>query len=199
MPRVVWSRLTGFDGVSFVVRTKLIAGVFAAALLALAGCGGEAPKAEPSDPATSAAAEPSATATGDAPVVSEKLKFTAKTLDGTSFDGSSLAGKPVVLWFWAPWCPKCKAAAPDVEAAAKAHGGVQVVGVGGLGKSAEMQGFAKDTGISFVSLADESGTVWKKFGVTQQHTYVLLDADGKVVYQGGLSGDELDAKVADLA
>lgn len=180
------------------MRTKIVVGVFVAAL-ALAGCGGEG-AAPPASTKGAESAAPSARDTGSpAAAVPEQLKFTGKTLDGKPFDGASLAGKPVVLWFWAPWCPTCKADAPNVEATAKAHGDVQVIGVGGLGKTAEMQAFAKDTGISFVSLADESGTVWKKFGITQQHTYVLIGADGTVVHKGGLSGDELDAKVGELA
>ncbi|MGH3646346.1 MAG: TlpA family protein disulfide reductase [Micromonosporaceae bacterium] len=183
------------------MRTRLIAGACLVAL-ALSGCGGgdAAAPPTPTGGATSATPEASGSESSGSPAaVPEKLAFSGRTLDGKDFDGASLAGKPVVLWFWAPWCPRCRAAAPDVEATAKAHGDVQVIGVGGLGKAAEMRTFAKDTGISFVNLADESGTVWKKFGVTEQDTFVLIDADGKVVHQGGLSGDELDAKVGELA
>ena len=30
------------------------------------------------------------------------LDFTRTTLDGTALDAATLAGQPVVLWFWAP-------------------------------------------------------------------------------------------------
>ncbi len=31
------------------------------------------------------------------------LDFTGTTLDGTALDAATLAGQPVVLWFWAPF------------------------------------------------------------------------------------------------
>ncbi|MGH3738796.1 MAG: redoxin family protein [Micromonosporaceae bacterium] len=182
-----------------MLRTKLMAGFFAAGLLALTGCGGggtAAPTPSAAEPTETHASGSASTAPAEVP---ETLKFTGTTVDGKTFDGASLAGKPVVLWFWAPWCPKCKAAAPHVEAAAKANGDVHVIGVGGLGKSPEMQAFVKDNGLSIVNLADDAGDVWKKFGVTQQDTFVLIDGDGTVVHKGGLSKDEIKTKVGELA
>jgi thiol-disulfide isomerase/thioredoxin len=43
--------------------------------------------------------------------VPQTLAFTAHTVGGKRFDAASLAGKPVVLWFWAAWCPRRRAAA----------------------------------------------------------------------------------------
>ncbi len=36
-------------------------------------------------------------------VVPAALDFTAPLLGGGQFDGASAAGKPLVLWFWAPF------------------------------------------------------------------------------------------------
>jgi hypothetical protein len=44
------------------------------------------------------------------------LNFTGTTLSGGTFNGSSLQGKPAVLWFWTPWCPFCNAEAPIFSA-----------------------------------------------------------------------------------
>ena len=57
-----------------------------------------------------------------APAVPDQLQFTSTTLDGTPFDGADLAGRPAVFWFWAPWCPNCRAEAPQVAAAADSLG-----------------------------------------------------------------------------
>ena len=75
---------------------------------ALAGC------SSPSPP--SGGTQPAATSAGPL------LAFTATTLDGEPFDGMSLAGKPTVLWFWAPWCPVCLQQAPGVRAAIEQYG-----------------------------------------------------------------------------
>lgn len=186
--------------------------VTAALLAAVAGCGtgsSDGAAAETTPPAASPApteqpSEPGPSAGGDGETeadVPEALKFTATTVDGEAFDGKTLAGKPTVLWFWAPWCPKCKAQAAETAKVAAAHAGeVNVVGVAGLDTNAAMKDFVTDTKTgSFPHLSDENGEVWKKFEVTEQSRYVVLDKSGTTVYEGVLPGGEgLAEKVAGL-
>jgi hypothetical protein len=47
-------------------------------------------------------------------------------------------------------------------------------------------------------LDDEPGTLWKKFGVTQQSTYVIIDRAGAVVTTGYLDDLQLTNKVKSL-
>jgi thiol-disulfide isomerase/thioredoxin len=165
--------------------TRRLTAVIVVAVLALAGCGAQPGSAVP--PAAPAATGP-------------LLAFTATTLDGAAFDGMSLAGKPAVLWFWAPWCPICLQQAPGVrEAVAKYGDRVNIIGVAGLDKTAAMPEFvrlAKVQGMTHI--ADEAGVVWKRFGITEQSIFVLLDADGTVVGKGRLAADEISDHVADL-
>lgn len=179
----------------------------AAAALAvtfLAGCGaqpGSAPTAAPAPTSTSA----SAPATGSsAPVVDvpEQLRFTAKTVDGAEFSGAALAGKPVVLWFWAPWCPKCQREAPGMSKAAKELGSsVTFVGVAALDQVPAMQGFVDKYDLkSFQHIADTDTAVWKRFGVTAQPAYAFVDKAGKVeVVPGQLSEQDLRDRLNKLA
>ncbi|MBQ0983371.1 redoxin domain-containing protein [Streptomyces sp. F63] len=130
--------------------------------------------------------------------VPDAFRFTGKTLDGQKFDGTELAGKPTVLWFWAPWCPTCKAQGPETAKVAREfEGKAHVVGVAGLDKPAAMKEFvtsAKAGG--FPQLNDEPGALWRKFGVTEQSTYVVLDGKGKTAFTGSLpAGEGLAGKV----
>ncbi|WP_432068157.1 redoxin domain-containing protein [Streptomyces sp. C10-9-1] len=187
----------------------LIPAAVTALVLALAGCGTDGgPAAGASAGPEQEASSPSAPASqagetgGGMAEVPEALEFTATTVDGESFDARTLAGKPVVLWFWAPWCPKCKAQAEETARVAAAHRGeVGVVGVAGLDSTEAMKRFVDETGTGeFTHLSDENGEVWKRFEVTEQSRYVILDASGETVYDGVLpGGDGLDEKVAGLA
>lgn len=178
-----------------------------AGVLTLSGCAGDAG----SEPAggTGTGLSTSATAAPDTPAattenpaaVPRTLSFTADTVDGRRFDAATLAGKPVVLWFWAAWCPRCQAAADDVAAVERDFTGrAHVVGVAGLGSGDDaMRRFVADRGLGgFVNLADDAGQVWKRFEVTTQEYYVLLDAAGKVVHKGPLSAAALRDRVAAL-
>ena len=62
------------------------------------------PPTLPGGTATSGAAATKAPADPDAPRLdADVLQGQAATIDGTSFDLGSLAGKDLVVWFWAPW------------------------------------------------------------------------------------------------
>ena len=165
-------------------RSRLLAA--AVAVLAAAGCG------------TKAGSAPADIPPGDA---AAKLQFRADAVDGTRFDGSSLAGRDAVLWFWAPWCGTCRAEAPYVAAAQAEHGKkVAFVGVAGLGPVQDMRSFVDDYGVdAFPHVADLDGSVWQRFGVVQQPAYAFVDDDGSVqVVIGALGEDELADRLADL-
>ncbi|WP_328422180.1 redoxin family protein [Streptomyces sp. NBC_00443] len=188
----------------------LLPAVLAAALLTVTGCGSEGGTDSGGDaqaaPPKTASSAPESTASGEGEgdsgtQVPEALNFSGTTVDGKPFDAKSLAGKPTVLWFWAPWCPKCRAqAAETAKVAADYAGKAHVLGVAGLDKNAAMMDFVAETGTdSFPHLSDEAGEVWKRFEVTEQSRYVILDKDGKTVYEGVLpAGEGLAEKVAGL-
>ncbi|MEV0999475.1 redoxin domain-containing protein [Nonomuraea sp. NPDC050202] len=201
-----------------MTRIRAVAAVVAAGLLT-AACGaagdaggGAAPAPAAVTPATSApptsapptsapaTSEPATAASRGQANVPETLRFTATTLDGQPFDGSSLAGKPVVFWFWAPWCPKCQSEAPAVKAAAAKYADVAFVGVAGLDGEAAMKDFVRRTGTGgFVQLSDEKGAVWTRLGVSQQSTFVFMKPDGSTGKASGpLGSDDLDRHVAEL-
>ena len=56
--------------------------------------------------------------------------FSLKDLDGKPIDSSRLAGKVVLLNFWATWCPPCRAEIPDLVALQQKYPDqIQIIGV----------------------------------------------------------------------
>ncbi|WP_129786863.1 redoxin family protein [Promicromonospora panici] len=188
------------------MRTRgALAAFVAAGSLLLAGCAaGESPQpgddvvaTEPGS-AASDTAEPDAGSAGSSESV---LTFTSTTIDGEEFAAADLAGKPTVFWFWAPWCPTCVSQSPQVLDLAEQHGDdVNVVGVAGLDELAAMEDFIEKTDTDGLThLNDESGEVWRHFGITAQSTFAVVDENGVVTDTGYLEPDELSARVAELA
>jgi thiol-disulfide isomerase/thioredoxin len=130
----------------------------------------------------------------------QRSDLTGRTIDGEPFDASSMAGKPALLWFWAPWCATCAAQAGSVTNVAQEYGDrLSILGVAGMGSNAEMHEFVTDLEVGGIrNLDDEAGVLWKKFGVTEQSTYVLVDRAGTVVSTGYLDDLQLTTKVKSL-
>lgn len=162
---------------------RALVALLAAGLFLLAGCG--------------QATEP----TGSDLVGTGKTadyRFTGTTLDGERFDGARLQGKPAVLWFWAPWCPTCRAQSAAVSELADTYDGrVAVIGVGGLDDETAIREFAGHVP-QITHLVDADGAVWQHFRVTAQSTYTVIAADREIIAEGYLDDDELAALVARL-
>jgi thiol-disulfide isomerase/thioredoxin len=188
-------------------RPGFAAAVTIAALALTAGCGPHGHDSEPMAQAVSAeapvAGHPMADhAMGSAATVPTVLDFTAKTLGGQVFEGSSVVGKKAVFWFWAPGCMDCVREAPHLLAMEKAfHNAVRFIGVPGLGDSAARKAAVEQMKIGgFTQVADPDGAIWKRFGVVAQPAYAFIDADGSVeVVKGALGAKGMKAHVVALA
>lgn len=179
------------------VQIRYALAVLGAAVGLVAGCSGSGGD---SASATSSAASAEQSAPVSAAAVPAELNFTAKTIDGQQFSGQTLAGKPAVFWFWAPWCPTCQREAPDVANVARAYPEATFVGVAALDQEPAMREFADKYDIDFfTNLADVDGAVWQRFGVTAQPAFAFVTADGSVdVVRGSLSEPALSTRVSTL-
>lgn len=132
----------------------------------------------------------------------ERLNFTGTTLSGAAFNGSSLQGKPAVLWFWTSFCPFCNAEGPSVSQVAAANPGVTFVGVAAHSDVASMQNFVSKYNLNFTNLNDADGSIWARYNVPWQPAYVFYRADGSSTFvnnpTSAMSQQELSSRVAAL-
>jgi thiol-disulfide isomerase/thioredoxin len=135
----------------------------------------------------------------------------APPLEG--FNLASLKGRPVLLFFWAHWCPDCKAEAPLLAAIRNrfAAQGLAVVGptrlygyaAGGepAAPAAEKQYIEQIRQRFYAPLEGMpipiSAANFQNYGASTTPTLVLLDRAGVVrdYHPGAMSGPELVAKV----
>ena len=138
---------------------------------------------------------------GPPAVADDRLQFTGTTLSGAPFNGSSLAGKPAVLWFWTPWCPFCNAEAPSVSQVAAANPDV-TFGVAARSDVAAMQGFVSKYNLNFTNLNDADGAIWARYDVPWQPAYVFYRPDGSSTFvnnpTAAMPQQELSDRVAAL-
>ena len=132
----------------------------------------------------------------------DRLQFSGTTLTGAPFNGSSLVGKPAVLWFWTPWCPFCNAEAPSVSQVAAANPDVTFVGVAARSDVPAMQNFVSKYNLNFTNLNDADGSIWARYNVPWQPAYVFYRADGSSSFvnnpTSAMPQQELSDRVAAL-
>ena len=112
--------------------------------------------------------------------------FTLADLDGRPVTLSRFLGKtPVLLAFWATWCPECKAAIPKINALTTGPLAekLQIFGIDFLESREKVAQAVKSRGIRYPVLLDERGEAARAFGVVGLPTYILIGREGKVLYR----------------
>ncbi len=122
-----------------------------------------------------------------------------ETLDGQPADLSQYIGKgPVLLEFWATWCPNCRALEPRMKAAiGKYAGKVKFVAVAvSVNQTVERVKAYRDAhGMKQDIVWDRDGNAAGNYEAPATSYIVVIDAAGKVVYTGVGADQDIDAAV----
>jgi thiol-disulfide isomerase/thioredoxin len=121
------------------------------------------------------------------------------TLDGKEADLSQYTGKtPVVMEFWATWCPNCKELEPTLLEAAKKYGTqVKFVGVAvSVNETPErVKAFVAKHGLPGDQYFDTKGNATGAYDVPATSYVVVINKAGKVVYTGLGGKQNLEAAI----
>jgi peroxiredoxin len=120
--------------------------------------------------------------------------FTLPAPDGRPVELKQFLGKkPVLLVFWATWCPNCIEAIPALNAlhAGPLAGKMQVLGLNYLETRKKVASAAKANNILYPVLLDESGKAARAYGIVGIPTYVLIDRTGKIVYRENVLPEDI--------
>ncbi|MEX0757131.1 MAG: TlpA disulfide reductase family protein [Acidimicrobiia bacterium] len=120
-------------------------------------------------------------------------------VDGSDANLADFAGKPLVVNFWASWCPACVAEMPDFEQVHAALGD-QVVFLGMNMQETDAQAadaLVDQTGVSYQLGLDPDGRIFNTFGGIAMPTTVFIDADGNVVktHAGAIFAEDLEEMI----
>ncbi len=128
--------------------------------------------------------------------------FTVFDEKGNKVKLSDFKGKPVVLNFWASWCPPCKGEMPHFD---KAYAGAKsdvvflmVDLTDGERETQEIgQKYVKDQGFRFPVYFDKEQQAAAAYGITAIPDTFFIDKSGNVVkaYQGAIDEETLAAGI----
>jgi len=124
--------------------------------------------------------------------------FSLELLSGGTITLAEYNGeKPVILDFWASWCPNCRRDMPRLNRwYEKYKDRVEVIGINLQENPSVVERYVSSTGISFPIALDPRGSASRAYGVRYTNFHVLIDKDGNVVRV--VPGDIREADILSL-
>jgi peroxiredoxin len=125
--------------------------------------------------------EPAALATAPQPGALAP-DFKLSNLQGQAVSLRSLRGRPVLINFWATWCPPCRSELPALRSAyAQYHEqGLEILAVDVKEDSKTVAAFATELELTFPILLDDKGIVAAIYQVRGTPTSLFVGPDGVV-------------------
>jgi thiol-disulfide isomerase/thioredoxin len=107
-------------------------------------------------------------------------------LSGTLLDGKPYVlpakpEQPVLVHFWATWCPTCRAEQGSIEALARENPNVVTVAMWS-DSSDVVQKYMREQGVSFPVVNDADGKISARWGVHAVPASFIIDTEGKIRY-----------------
>lgn len=102
---------------------------------------------------------------------------------------AAMAGRPLVIRFWADWCKYCEAEMQAIEVVYQRHRekGLNVVAINAGQDRATAAAFVKKIGVTYPVLLDEPSAIAKRYGVVGLPTTFFVDAGG--IVRGKIVGE----------
>ena len=124
-------------------------------------------------------------------------EFVLNGIDGTKYHSDRIIGKnPLMLVFWATWCPNCK---DEIPALKKIHTdfktkGLELIAVNvGINDSkAKTKRYIKKYKITYPVAFDDGSKITKRFEVQGTPTIIIIDKRGVVKYRSAAVPDDLE-------
>ena len=143
---------------------------------------GSAAPAASDDPATAERVSAPPIVLGALRTGSTAPDFTLTSLTGETVSLSDYAGRPVMINFWASWCPPCRAEFPLLAGARERYQdeGFEILGVTVNDSASGAQDFVDKIGAAWPILLDGDAVAWEAYGGVGLPTSFFVDAAGLV-------------------
>ena len=117
-------------------------------------------------------------ASGQAPEVQFERAVTAGNSQTLTQWRQQHAGEPVVLYFWATWCPICKLEQGSVDALVQKYPVLPIAMQSG--PASTVAAYEQKSGLRWNSAMDPQGDIARTFGVNSTPSFIILAPDGTI-------------------
>ena len=102
----------------------------------------------------------------------------AKTLTGQHFDLYQDKNRPILVHFWASWCPVCKLEQSNIQNISHDYPVITIAMQSG--NDEEVKQFMKEEGLTFKVINDELGIISQRYNIRGVPVSFVVDKDNKI-------------------
>ena len=124
--------------------------------------------------------------------------FALVDLDGRPVALTRAPGRPLVLHFWATWCPSCKAELGDLDVAASTCRGVDIVAVNVAEDASDVAAWLAERPLTMRVLIDPGGKAWRASGGREMPANAIWTDAGRTWSFGPSSASAWRERLAEL-
>ncbi len=106
--------------------------------------------------------------------------LTIPMVNGEEFQTSTYHDKPLIIHFWATWCPTCKLEISNFNTIAKEYNLITIAVQSGSNE--ELKTFMKERELDFPLINDRNGVLAKKFAINAYPTTFIFDKNKEVAF-----------------
>ena len=92
----------------------------------------------------------------------------------------SLNDQPIMIHFWATWCPVCKVEAPNIQNISQDYRVLTVASQSGTNK--EVINYLKENNLNFDFINDQNNQYAEQFNITVFPTTLIYDKDKNLIF-----------------
>jgi len=108
----------------------------------------------------------------------EAPTFSATSIQGHAFNLTDYRGQPVLIYFWATWCPVCKLERGTIEGLSEDY---PVITVASWSEdAAAVQSYFDSAKLRLTTINDPEATLAGLYGVNGVPSFFVLDGDGQI-------------------
>lgn len=123
----------------------------------------------------------------------EFTTFNAMTLDGQRFQLGH-QGYPMVVNFWATWCPPCRGEMPEFQKFSQRNPDVELYLVSLREDAGTIRNYLRENQLNLNPVIDPTGKGAEYYRVTAIPTTVVVNAEGMIIFRkvGPITASELE-------
>lgn len=108
--------------------------------------------------------------------------YKSSNINKSKFDieNISLTNKPILVYFWATWCPICKVESPNIQTLSKDY---QVVTIAvNSGDDKKISNYLNENNFDFKVINDKNSSYANKFNIEVFPTTLIYDKDKNLIF-----------------